>query len=588
MPLQSQIAELDAAVLQAAVTMGLTTLAAVLYRRYRKPYFAWFTVAFGLYVLRLGVIIAFVLTDERGWLYWHQVATGWTALALLWAALLFSQPRPFSVRYGAALLFPVIWSYVAIYVLDSFLWAALPAVIFLSLVTAWTGIVFMTHWKRTHVPAAAFLGTSLVLWAAHHLDYPFLRARGAWVPWGYYLDIAFLLLVGTGLVFLVLDDLRGGLRAMMALAEPARARGSTDDVQELLRRAATLPAATGAAIFSAENLQLASQAIGDCASWSNGSTPADVPELIREVAATDRPRVRIETPRDPSAGARVAAYRAALPIPRATAAHQVLVVVGESRHPFTALDDEFLVALGRQIGSALDSADLNARLMARTEELSRLSVRMIQQHEEERRRLSLELHDETAQVFSAVKLQLGVLGERATGETARGIAAAAQLVDQGMRSIRSVTEMLRPAVLDDLGLEAALRSLALEFEQTTGIEVRVTTAGSALEIPPDAELGLFRAMQEGLSNVVRHAGAHLVRVRLDVTQAEVRLAIADDGAKGEGLPDIDRLQREGHMGLAGMRDRAAALGGRLSLAHGVDGGMQVTVEIPLRSAAGAA
>jgi signal transduction histidine kinase len=578
------VAELDAAALQAAVTVGLTGVAALLYRRYRKPYFAWFTVAFGLYVLRLGVIVAFVVSGAPAWLYWHQVATGWTGLALLWAALLFSRPRAFRPAYGAALLFPVIWSYVAIYVLDTFLWAALPAVAFLSLVTAWTGAVFLSHWRRARVPAAGFLGASLVLWALHHLDYPFLRARGAWVPWGYYLDISFLLLVGTGLVFLVLDDLRGGLRAMMTLAEPAGAGQPAADVQDLLRRAATLPAATGAAIYSAEEAERAMHAIGACHDWAAGGPPAGLPELVRGVAATGRPTVWTEGPGASAEPRGPGAYRAALPIPRETGEDQVLVVVGETRHPFTALDDEFLVALGRQIGSALDSAELNARLSDRSEELSRLSVRMIQQHEEERRRLSLELHDETAQVFSAVKLQLGVLGERASGETAKGIASAVQLVDQGMRSIRSVTEMLRPAALDDLGLVAALRSLALDFEQTTGIEVRLTSEGVLAGIPADAELVLFRAMQEGLSNVVRHAGAGVVTVTLRGTGAGVRLVIADDGAGGVQVPDIDRFQRAGHMGLAGMRERIAALGGRLAVEPAAQGGLQLVIDVPLHEA----
>ncbi len=153
------IAEIDAGILQAVVTLGLTSVAAFLYRRYRKPYFAWFAVAFALYVLRLAVIIAFVLTENWTWLYWHQVVTGWTALALLWASLVFSRPRAFRPVYSLALVFPVVWSYVAIYVLDSFLWAALPAVAFLSIVTALAGALFLTHWRRARVPGAALLGS---------------------------------------------------------------------------------------------------------------------------------------------------------------------------------------------------------------------------------------------------------------------------------------------------------------------------------------------------------------------------------------------------------------------------------------------
>ena len=145
---QSSLAELDAAILQIAVTLGICLYSSLLYRRYRKPWFLWFAVAWLLYVLRLGAIVAFLLTTHEAWLYWHQVVTGWTALALLWAALVFSQQLDFRPAYLLALLFPVGWSYVAIYVLDNFLFAALPAVLFLGAVTAWTGWLFFDFRRR--------------------------------------------------------------------------------------------------------------------------------------------------------------------------------------------------------------------------------------------------------------------------------------------------------------------------------------------------------------------------------------------------------------------------------------------------------
>src|SRR5215212_7688309 len=107
--------ELDAALLQAAITAALAALCAFLYTRYRKPYFAWWAGAWGLYLLRVAAITCFLLTAERSWLYWHQVVTGWTALALLYAALIFSQPVCWRAWYLVLLLFPPLWSYVAIY-----------------------------------------------------------------------------------------------------------------------------------------------------------------------------------------------------------------------------------------------------------------------------------------------------------------------------------------------------------------------------------------------------------------------------------------------------------------------------------------
>ena len=585
LPLSASAVELDAAILQVAVALGLTAYAGFLYRRYRKPHFAWFSVTWALYLLRLLAIIAFLLTQQSGWLYWHQVVTGWTAIALLWSAVVFSRQLEFRARYLVAMLFPVAWSYVAIYVMEDFFWAALPAVLFLSFVTLWAGAVFWRHWQRTRVGGARFLAIALLLWAIHHLDYPFLRARGAWTPWGYYLDIAFLLATATGLTVLVLDELRQGFTALTSLAGIATTGAKGDDMDGLLGRAMTLPATRGAALFTrvGETVQL-ERGVGECSSWTGATLPESGKSLVRAAISTRHASVRGGWPRGASPDARSFAYAAALPIPRATEGTAALVLVGDVRNPFTALDDAFLVALGQQIGAALDSAELTRRLQARTAELTRLSSRMIDQHEEERRRISLELHDETAQVFSAVKLQLGLLRERVAGDVASGLDRAVSLVDEGMRSIRNVTETLRPTVLDDLGLVPALRSLAVSFEGQCGIEVALAAPDDAPALTDDAELALFRAMQEALSNVARHARARRVWVTLHLEDGALALDVQDDGTGVDAPLDPEQLQREGHMGLAGMRERIGSLGGTVTLRASSRGGLHLSIRVPLHAA----
>jgi signal transduction histidine kinase len=572
--------ELDAAILQVAVALGLVAYAGFLYRRYRKPHFAWFSVTWALYLLRLLAIMAFLVTQQSGWLYWHQVVTGWTAISLLWSALVFSRQLQFRPRYLVAMLFPLGWSYIAIYVMEDFLWAALPAVLFLCFVTVWTGAVFWRHWQRTRVGGARFLAIALLLWALHHLDYPFLRARGAWSPWGYYLDIVFLLATATGLTFLVLDELRQGFAALTSLAGVSTTGAESDDLDGLLGRAMTLPATRGAALFSraGDEVRLV-RGVGECAKWSGRALPASGVELVSAAIRTRHSSVQGGWP--PGSGGEPGfAYAAALPIPRATEGTAALVLVGDVRNPFTALDDAFLVALGQQIGSALDSAELTRRLQARTADLSRLSTRMIEQHEEERRRISLELHDETAQVFSAVKLQLGLLRERVSGDVATGLERALSLVDEGMRSIRNVTETLRPTVLDDLGLIPALRSLAISFEGQCGIEVTLEAPDEPPVLSQDAELALFRAMQEALSNVARHARARRVWVALGYRDGALALDVRDDGQGAERPLDPERLQREGHMGLAGMRERIASLGGTVTVGVAAEGGVRLSIRVP--------
>jgi signal transduction histidine kinase len=243
------------------------------------------------------------------------------------------------------------------------------------------------------------------------------------------------------------------------------------------------------------------------------------------------------------------------------------------------------VTLGHQVGAALENADLYGRLEARSVELARLSARMIEQHEEERRRLSRELHDETAQVFSAVKMELGVLRDASPAQTAR-FDHVLGLIDTGIRSIRNVTNDLRPSLLDDLGLLPALRSLVADFSDRSGIAAGLVAPGTLPTLSPEAELALFRALQEALSNVVRHAGARSVDVDISVSAKGVRLEVRDDG---KGIPpesSSERLERAGHFGLAGMRERISALGGSVRLRGQPGAGASLEVLVPTGQAGG--
>jgi signal transduction histidine kinase len=580
-PLPANGIELDAALLQGTITAALAALCAFLYARYRKPYFGWWAVAWGLYFLRIAAITSFLLSEHRFWLYGHQVATGWTALALLYAALVFSQQIRWRQWFLVLVLFPPVWSYVAIYRLDHFLWAAGPAVLFLSLATLWTSGVFVRYRMRVASSGATLLAIAFGLWGLHHLDYPFLRARGSWAPWGYYLDILFALAVGAGILLLVLDDLRRGLDALSMLSGDLQRAGKEQDVLDvLLARPLTLPAVSGTALYSVdESLPRFVQGAGVCATWTHSSLTPEASDVLLRVIATGRPQFTgIWTDRNGPGTAYP--YAAVLPILRHEQVIAALVLVGQARDPFTALDDRFLLALGHQVGAALENADLYTRLEARTVELARLSGRMVEQHEEERRRLSRELHDETAQVFSAVKMELGLLRERAQPEQAARLDQVLGLIDTGIHSIRNVTNDLRPSLLDDLGLLPALRSLVADFADHSGLEAELGAPAALPSLSEEAELALFRALQEALANVLRHADARKVAVSISVNDAGVLLRVSDDG---RGLPpgmSPERLEVTGHMGLAGMRERITALGGTVRLQPHNGAGALLEVVVP--------
>ena len=573
--------ELDAAFLQAVITLALAALCAFIYQRYRKPYFAWWAGAWGLYVVRIAAIVSFLLTSDWIWLYWHQVATGWTALALLYAALVFSRGLRWRAWHLGLVLFPPLWAYVAIYRLDHFLLAAMPAVLFLSLATLWTGGVFLRYRRQVASSGATLLAAAFLLWGLHHLDYPFLRARGAWNPWGYYLDILFSLAVGAGILLLVLDDLRRGLGALSSLSGDLQHAGHEQDVLDaLLARPLTLPAVRGSALFLADGAGARFvRGAGVYDTTAGEMPPARGAQVLDQAIRTARPQVTEDWAHGTGHGSAYR-YAAALPLFREDAVIGALVLVGDARDPFTALDDRFLVALGQQVGAALENADLYRRLETRTVELARLSARMVEQHEEERRRLGRELHDETAQVFSAVKMELGVLRQGVGPADADRLDQVLALIDTGIRSIRNVTNDLRPSLLDDLGLLPALRSLVEEYGERSGIRIDLAAPAALPALSKEAELALFRALQEALSNVLRHAGATTVDVGISVRRDGVLLEVRDDG---RGLPpeaSPDRLERDGHMGLAGMRERIGALGGSVRLQGGPGAGALLEVLVP--------
>ncbi len=572
------VTELAPAILQVVITVLLVALCLYLYRRYRKPYLAWWAVAWLVFALRIGAIITFLSTGLATWLYWHQVLTGLTALAFLWAALVFSRQLAWRWRYFIVASFPVVWSYIAVYQLDNFLLAAGPAVLFLSAATFWTGWVFWRHQRLVGGTGVTLLAWALMLWGLNHLNYPFLRARGILNPWSYYLDIIFELSIGAGILVAVQDDLRRGIMALTTLSGDLQPGGDAEDVLDrLLERPLTLPAVRGSAMY----LLLGSDAgagsfvggRGDCTEWTGRTPTGAMSEAIHAAVTSGRPQVIAA---QPLSGARHK-FTALLPVLRGEDVIGVLVLVSSASDPFTVLDEGFLAALGQQVGAALENANLYRSLQQRNEELARLSARMVDQHEEERRRLARELHDETAQVFSAVRMELGVLRKRVTPDVAERLEHVLDLTDTGIQSIRNVTHRLRPSLLDDLGLAPALRSLTTEFGERSGSKVELSLPPSLPPLSHDAELALFRAMQEALSNVLRHAGASRVHISLVEEEGTLALRICDDG---RGMPAEPPVDRQEHMGIAGMRERITALGGTVAVESPAGGGFVVVVAVP--------
>lgn len=229
------------------------------------------------------------------------------------------------------------------------------------------------------------------------------------------------------------------------------------------------------------------------------------------------------------------------------------------------------------------NAGLDREVTARTAELAqanaglaRFALEENRAVEAERRRLAREVHDQIGQVFTAIQLICSSLPASAFPQgQARGLERALEL---GIQSTRRITAELRPPLLDDLGLEAALQHLAQQVSAVSGLRAEVDLA-QVQRLNPEQALALYRVTQEALTNVQRHAGATRVRIRGEVVDGAYRYEIADDGVGPGAVP-----ARPGALGLTGMRERVALLGGRCSIEPGVAGGTRVCVVFPLTAA----
>jgi PAS domain S-box-containing protein len=229
------------------------------------------------------------------------------------------------------------------------------------------------------------------------------------------------------------------------------------------------------------------------------------------------------------------------------------------------------------------SMDITERKRAE-ESLHALSQRLQQIREEERTGIARELHDQLGQALTGLKLDLSWMErklERSTSETMMAplrdkMAAMARSIDAAVQTVRRISSELRPGVLDDLGLLPAIEWQAQEFQSRTGIRCRLSAPAEPPALPPTHSTALFRIFQEALTNVARHARATGVEVRLAERDGVVQLEIADNG---RGITPAE-VAGTRSLGLLGMRERAAAIGGEVRVEGGPGEGTRVIVRIP--------
>ena len=221
-------------------------------------------------------------------------------------------------------------------------------------------------------------------------------------------------------------------------------------------------------------------------------------------------------------------------------------------------------------------------------ELKRLSAELVSAQEDERRRISRELHDEVGQVLSAIMLGLGNLRaaveRRDVDEALRQLQLVQDMTQRNASVVRNISLLLRPTMLDDLGLLPALKWLAREVSRTSGIHVDVATEGALDDLPDEHRTCVYRVVQEAVNNASRHSRASQIRIYVQQTRPSqaashrLRVSIQDDGKGFEPLS-------ESGVGILGMGERIARLGGTLKVDSEPGKGTIVSFELPLPDAA---
>lgn len=283
-------------------------------------------------------------------------------------------------------------------------------------------------------------------------------------------------------------------------------------------------------------------------------------------------------------GARLFASSAAVPLRAKDRALGVLLVHSRRPRHIGSQDMELLSAIGNTVGVAVENALLHGELREKEEVRTHLLNRVISAQEEERKRIARELHDESAQLLATLLVEIGTAENLlpATADRARGILSRAKTdASRALTGMRQMILDLRPSALDDLGLVAAVQWYANTRLEQVGAKVHLNMDGSRRRLAASMETALFRIAQEAINNVAKHSSATTVNIGLRFTDSAVSLTVEDDGNGFDAMAVARDQNSGGGLGLLGMKERAALLGGHAAIESQPGRGTRIAVDIPL-------
>jgi signal transduction histidine kinase len=259
-----------------------------------------------------------------------------------------------------------------------------------------------------------------------------------------------------------------------------------------------------------------------------------------------------------------------------------VLLIGFSRpHACLPTERALLRAIADRSAMAIDRAGMTDALREREVRIAELSAHLMRAQEEERKRISRELHDETGQALMVIRLYLGMLESSVSAPGARvKIRETLDVVDRTIEGIRRIIGRLSPLVLQELGLIAAVRKEAKDLAKSAGVKARVTVSTDFGRLSAPVEAAVYRVVQEALHNVAKHASATTVNIEMKRENGAVRLLIEDDGV---GLSSLKPNPGRPTFGMAGMRERIANIGGKMKVTSSRGQGTRIEVIAPVSS-----
>ncbi|MGE0405892.1 MAG: GAF domain-containing protein [Candidatus Korobacteraceae bacterium] len=247
-------------------------------------------------------------------------------------------------------------------------------------------------------------------------------------------------------------------------------------------------------------------------------------------------------------------------------------------HPYNWLpsERELLRAIADRSALAIERTRISEAVKERELRIAELSGHLLRVQEEERKRISRELHDETGQALMVIRLYLGMLETSSNGRSREKIHETLAVVDRTIEGIRRIVARLSPLVLQELGLVAAIRKEAKDLAKNTGVRVRVLIDEEMGRLAPECETAIYRVVQEALHNVAKHAQAKSVTVQMAQQDGLMRVSVEDDG---QGMLKSSFNGRS--FGLAGIRERINSMGGVVRVNSVRGKGTSLEADIPL-------